>query len=199
MQKTQLALFPLQLFLLPGETTRLHIFEERYRQLLADCENVQFSFGIPYTRDGYMSGFGSIVELKNVLKRYGNGSADIEVEAIGIFKVDRFFLRMGEKLYPGGDVILMDLNDVPPAGDKVFAAFDSYLSESGHPVRSELFSPELTLIDMARILELEDEKKLKLLKLNKEESRERFILEELQIRKLLLAQNRSVENNIFLN
>jgi hypothetical protein len=199
MQKTQLALFPLQLFLLPGETTRLHIFEERYRQLLADCENIQLSFGIPYTRDGYMSGFGSMVELKRVIKRYANGSADIEIEATGIFKIERFFLRMGEKLYPGGEVSLMDQAEVPAASNEIFAAFDAYLNESDRPMNSELFSARLTLLDIARLLDVEDEKKLKLLKLDSEEAREKFILSEINLRKLLLAQKNSVENNIFLN
>jgi len=199
MQKTQLALFPLQLFLLPGETTRLHIFEERYRQLLADCENVKLSFGIPYTRNGYMSGFGSIVELKQVLKRYANGSADIEIEALGIFKVDRFFLRMGEKLYPGGDVILLDETEFPQASNEVFAAFDSYLQELNGTIDKDLFSADLTLLDVARILELEDEKKLKLVKKDDPKSMESFILGEINTRKLLLAQSNSIENNIFLN
>ncbi|MGB0731568.1 MAG: peptidase, partial [Miltoncostaeaceae bacterium] len=32
-----LGLFPLGLVLLPGERAPLHLFEPRYRQLLADC------------------------------------------------------------------------------------------------------------------------------------------------------------------
>lgn len=199
MQKTQLALFPLQLFLLPGETTRLHIFEERYRQLLADCENIKFSFGIPYTRNGYISGFGSIVELKRVLKRYANGSADIEVEATGIFKVERFFLRMGEKLYPGGEVILLDTAEFPLAGKELFVIFEEYLSESNAIFDAKLFSANLNLLDIARMLELEDDKKLKLIKMTDPEAMDRFLIGEINIRRLLFAQKSSIENNIFLN
>ncbi len=199
MQKTQLALFPLQLFLLPGETTRLHIFEERYRQLLADCEDIQISFGIPYTEKGFLSGYGCIVELKEVIARHPNGSADIEIEAIGAFKVDRFFMRMGEKLYPGGDVILIDLEEASKASDELYAAFDDYLAASGEKANAELFSPNLTVFDMARLIGLEDTTKIKLLKQSSYERQEKVLIDELRMRILLTKQAGSVIENIFLN
>ena len=34
---TELGLFPLPLVLLPTERVPLHIFEERYRELIAEC------------------------------------------------------------------------------------------------------------------------------------------------------------------
>jgi hypothetical protein len=199
MQKTQLALFPLQLFLLPGETTRLHIFEERYRQLLADCEEVQISFGIPFTENGTMTGFGSMVSLKKVISRHNNGSADIEIQAIGIFKVERFFLRMGEKMYPGGDVLIMDHEDTPPVSNTLFSTFNAYMSESDKILAPEYFSANLNLIDLARLLKLEDPKKISFLKLKSSIDMERFLLNEIRMRMLLLKQKNSIEQNIFLN
>jgi len=199
MQKTQLALFPLQLFLLPGETFKLHIFEERYRQLLADCESVQISFGIPYTEDGTLSGYGSLVQLKRVLSRKKNGSADIEVEAIGIFKVKRFFLRLGEKLYPGGDVEIVEPENGSSVGQDLLDAFNTFLAKSESLVSTEAFSANLGLFDVARMLKLEDSKKINLLKLKTKEERERFLLSEIKLRLLLLKQMNSVEHNIYLN
>lgn len=199
MQKTQLALFPLQLFLLPGETTRLHIFEDRYRQLLADCEEVKISFGIPFTENGTMSGFGSMVNLKKVISRNNNGSADIEIEAVGIFKVERFFLRMGEKMYPGGDVIIIDYEDAPPVSNTLFSNFNAYMSESDKILAPEYFSADLNLIDLARLLKLEDPKKISFLKLESTTHMERFLLDEIRMRMLMLKQKNSIEHNIFLN
>lgn len=43
---SRLPLFPLQLVLFPGEPVPLHIFEARYRQLLADCLSGDQRFGI---------------------------------------------------------------------------------------------------------------------------------------------------------
>lgn len=42
----RLPLFPLNLVLLPGEALPLHIFEPRYRQMLADCLEGNQRFGI---------------------------------------------------------------------------------------------------------------------------------------------------------
>jgi Lon protease-like protein len=44
----ELAIFPLPLVLFPGATQPLHIFEPRYRQLLADCVDGDRRFGIVY-------------------------------------------------------------------------------------------------------------------------------------------------------
>jgi hypothetical protein len=199
MQKTQLALFPLQLFLLPGETTKLHIFEERYRQLLADCEDVQISFGIPFTENGTMTGYGSMVNLKKVVSRHSNGSADIEIEATGIFKVERFFLRMGEKLYPGGDVLIMNHDEIPTVSNALFSAFNAYISESEKILDPESFSADLDLIGLARMLNLDDAKKIDFLKLKLPVEMEKFLLDEIRMRLLMLKQKNSIEHNIFLN
>jgi len=44
----ELPIFPLPLVLFPGATQPLHIFEPRYRQLLADCLDQDRRFGIAY-------------------------------------------------------------------------------------------------------------------------------------------------------
>jgi Lon protease-like protein len=46
MQTRTLPLFPLPLVLFPGVSQALHIFEPRYRQLLADCQDDAGEFGI---------------------------------------------------------------------------------------------------------------------------------------------------------
>jgi len=42
---TTIDLFPLRLVLLPGEALPLHIFEERYRRLIARCRESGSAFG----------------------------------------------------------------------------------------------------------------------------------------------------------
>ena len=48
----RLPLFPLPLVLFPGTTLPLHIFEPRYRQLLADCLEGDHRFGIARLGEG---------------------------------------------------------------------------------------------------------------------------------------------------
>src|SRR5919108_3179773 len=42
----ELALFPLNVVLFPGMVLPLHIFEPRYRQMIADCQEQERPFGI---------------------------------------------------------------------------------------------------------------------------------------------------------
>ena len=42
----RLPLFPLQSVFFPGETVPLHIFEERYKELIQDCRNEAITFGM---------------------------------------------------------------------------------------------------------------------------------------------------------
>ena len=59
-------MFPLNLALLPGETTKLYIFEERYRQLVDDCLDNDASFGIPFMERGKVHRFGYEVKINRI-------------------------------------------------------------------------------------------------------------------------------------
>jgi uncharacterized protein len=95
-------MFPLSILLLPGETTKLHIFEERYQQLVNECLQNEASFGIPYVEKGKVQKYGSEVKIKRVLKTYDHGGMDILVEATGIFELISFYKVLSPKLYGAG-------------------------------------------------------------------------------------------------
>jgi Lon protease-like protein len=99
--KTQLTLpmFPLNLFLFPGETTKLHIFEERYKQLVEECLENSAAFGIPYFERGQLQKYGCEVKINRILKNYENGALDILVEGIAIFKIMDYTEVLHPKLY----------------------------------------------------------------------------------------------------
>ena len=48
----QLSLFPLNLVLFPGMALPLHIFEERYKAMIADCLDRETPFGIVLIKEG---------------------------------------------------------------------------------------------------------------------------------------------------
>lgn len=52
-------LFPLNLVLFPGQTLPLHIFEERYKQMLQRCLRERIPFGIVLAREAGRAGRGS--------------------------------------------------------------------------------------------------------------------------------------------
>jgi ATP-dependent Lon protease len=61
---SRLALFPLKVVLFPGEPLPLHIFEPRYRQLLADCLDGDERFGITPTPDPGPGVVGCVARIR---------------------------------------------------------------------------------------------------------------------------------------
>lgn len=73
-------LFPLNVVLFPQSQLHLHIFEERYRTLIAECISYDHVFGINFLHDHDISPVGCTAAVKNVEKRYDDGRLDIVVE-----------------------------------------------------------------------------------------------------------------------
>src|SRR5918999_5876293 len=55
----RIPIFPLNLVLFPGQTLPLHIFEERYKQMLQRCLRERIPFGIVLVRENSRFGRGS--------------------------------------------------------------------------------------------------------------------------------------------
>lgn len=105
---TTLAMFPLELVAFPGEQLSLHIFEQRYQQLIEDCEEERITFGIPTYLNKRLE-FGTEMELLKVVKRYPSGASDIICKGIRVFKLLDFYNRLDDKLYAGAAVHFLDL------------------------------------------------------------------------------------------
>jgi len=95
-------MFPLNLVLYPGETTKLYIFEDRYKQLVHECLENDASFGIPFVEKGKVQKYGSEVRISRILKNYDNGAMDILVEGTGLFKMLEYSEVLKPKLYGAG-------------------------------------------------------------------------------------------------
>ena len=72
-----LPLFPLQLVVFPGSATPLHIFEDRYKEMVGEAEAAGTEFGIVLARDGGIMNAGCTVVVESVLKRYPDGRFDV--------------------------------------------------------------------------------------------------------------------------
>lgn len=103
-------LFPLQTVVYPGESLSLHIFEKRYQQLIEDCEENNFTFGIP-TYINERLDYGTEVKLQKISKKYPNGESDIVCLGRRIFRINSFNEQSPGKLYAGGDVEFLEDND----------------------------------------------------------------------------------------
>lgn len=99
-------MFPLNMVVLPGETVKLHIFEERYKQLVNDCIENEAEFGIPYIQAKQLTRYGSQVKIKKVLKQFPGGEMDILVEGRAVFRLIEFSEVLSPKLYGAGIVAI---------------------------------------------------------------------------------------------
>ena len=75
-------LFPLSIVVFPGQPVPLHIFEERYKEMIADCEappgGEYGPFGVSLERsEGEVENIGCTVVIEEIGQRYPDGSFDI--------------------------------------------------------------------------------------------------------------------------
>ena len=92
--------FPLGLVCFPGEIQNLHIFEQRYRDLINDCieENISFAL-VPYVNNKAFH-LATEVKLHEVSKKYPDGKFDVSLIGTGLIKVHRLLKVMKGKSYP---------------------------------------------------------------------------------------------------
>jgi len=73
----RIPLFPLGLVLLPGMSLPLHIFEERYKLMIAECLAGDRPFGIVLFDGQTLRSAGCTARISDVIKRYDDGRLDI--------------------------------------------------------------------------------------------------------------------------
>jgi uncharacterized protein len=110
-------IFPLGIVVYPGEKLHLHIFEPRYKQLIADCKESGKPFGIPTVISNKVVELGTLVEVKEIVQTYDNGEMDIRTAGMKIFRVLEVIKTVPEKLYSGAIVNYPDNEDGD--GDRV--------------------------------------------------------------------------------
>lgn len=174
-----LPLFPLQSVFFPGETVPLHIFEERYKQLIADCQEEPQTFGIPVYINNTIA-YGTEVQLKDVVTTYADGSMDVVCVARQVFRVRSFEPIWEDRLYPGGEVAFLEQikDGSEEATQAVLDAcrllYDLMDLPFG-PIKREVFNS----FTLAHKMGLSFQQEYSLLKMPNEASRLEFILEHL--------------------
>ena len=73
----KIPLFPLDLVLFPGAALPLHIFEDRYKEMIGECLQCQSEFGMVRARREGLAIVGCTAKVMTVLHRYPDGRLDI--------------------------------------------------------------------------------------------------------------------------
>ncbi|MBV8843771.1 MAG: LON peptidase substrate-binding domain-containing protein [Bryobacterales bacterium] len=98
MQQGLLPLFPLQVVLLPGGELPLHIFEDRYKEMIGEVLRERQEFGVVLASEKGIVNTGCTATVDKVLRRYPDGRMDIMVRGRRRFEIlllndERSFLR----------------------------------------------------------------------------------------------------------
>ena len=72
-----LPLFPLQVVLFPAAQLPIHIFEPRYREMVAEAIAQKSEFGVIFAEETSVSSVGCTALVEQVTKRYEDGRFDI--------------------------------------------------------------------------------------------------------------------------
>lgn len=197
-QQLTIPMFPLNMVLLPGETKTLHIFEERYKQLISDCLENDAHFGIPFVYQKTVGDYGVEVKISNVIKRYDNGELDIAIEAVRVFKLIEFSQVLTPKLY-GAGLIHYEDDFINPPSYILQELTKEYLWHSQqHTVPIDAFD-SATIYAIARLIELSSPEKYDIIKAPTLKDKEEILKPKLKLFIHLIKTESELKEKFILN
>ncbi len=116
MPQDTLPLFPLGVVLFPEAELPLHIFEDRYKELIEDVLREESEFGVVLASEKGMASIGCTAVIEMVLKKYPDGRMDILVRGRRRFEI---ILLDEERSYLRASVAMLADEDSAEASDSV--------------------------------------------------------------------------------
>jgi len=159
----EIGLFPLQIVLLPTERIPLHVFEERYKELIEECLAGDAEFGLVYADESGVHEVGTRARVVHVVTRFPDGRLNVLVDGGERFRLDQ--LTSGRSFHTGLVSALEDEDD--PAGreavDRALRSFERLREVTGSDV--EMPEPGATQLsfELAGRVDLPAGEKLELL------------------------------------
>ena len=121
MDELLLPLFPLEVVLLPEAPLSLHIFEERYRQMIGECLEAkaagsgQQEFGVVLAQKGEIHTLGCSARIVNLIRKYADGRMDILT--VGSRRFEVLFTNEEKPYLRGGVEFFQDDADADTPND----------------------------------------------------------------------------------
>jgi Lon protease-like protein len=149
MQQGLLPLFPLQVVLLPGAELPLHIFEDRYKEMIGEILRSRHEFGVVLASEKGIVNTGCTATVDRVVKRYPDGRLDIVVRGRRRFEI---LLLNDERSYLRGSVDFFDdeqsTQPSPEIRQRAIEGFNQLqaLSSSQPLEDSQLANPQLSFL-----------------------------------------------------
>ncbi len=168
-------LFPLGLVALPSELVPLHIFEERYKTMIARCLEEECEFGIVWLADDGLRPIGCACEVAEVLERMPDGRLNLIARGTRPFRIEA---RQEELAYPAGTVeFLADRAEDadPDAAEEAHAAYADLVEQATDRVPDPDEVSGMTAYEMAATVEFGLDAKQGLLDLRSESARLKLV------------------------
>ena len=197
-QQLTIPMFPLNMVFLPGETKTLHIFEERYKQLVADCLDNEAHFGIPFMHQKAMGDYGIEVKISNVIKLYENGELDIAIEAIRVFKIIEFSKVLIPKLY-GAGVIQFEEEITEKPSHLLQELTKEYMWVSQENIIPIDAFDHSNVYGIARLLDLSELEKYELIKAKSAVNKEEYLKPKIKLFIHLIKTENELKTKFVLN
>src|SRR5580692_7562086 len=138
MQAKLLPLFPLQVVVFPRTVLPLHIFEERYKEMVGEAIRAQSEIGIVLAREEGIFNAGCTVVVDKVLKTHSDGRMDILTRGVRRFEI---VMLNQEKSYLRGEVAYFDDDEPGPAPTEIRIAalslYESWMEFEGRGTASD--------------------------------------------------------------
>jgi Lon protease-like protein len=168
-------LFPLGLAAVPHEVVPLHIFEDRYKAMIADVLESGREFGLIWAAGDGLKANGCAMEVAEVLETHEDGRMDILARGTRPFRI---LEEHYDHVYPAGEVEFLDDKPEPPdpgTVDAAHAAYSSLVEEATDKVLEPGVLEPLTAYEMAATVDFGPDAKQGLLDLRSENARMRLL------------------------
>jgi Lon protease-like protein len=174
---SELGLFPLGIVLLPSEQIPLHIFEERYQELIGECLDLEQEFGLLYADEEGLREIGTRAAVTEVLDRFEDGRLNIVVQGGERFRLVE--LTEGRSFQTGLVEQVDDELDAadPKDSEHALELFHRLVELTGAEVEEPRLSAEQLSFELAGRFELAPELKQDLLQLTSERERMHLLAE----------------------
>ena len=193
-----LPMFPLSTVILPGETKVLHIFEDRYKELVVDCMRNMANFGIPYIKNNVISDYGMEVKIKRILKTHDNGELEVEVMGVEPFKIIQFIEVLKPKLYGAASIEEYE-EDMTSIRYKMFRSLKKYIKAAKQKeIPVETFT-NVSVYNVAILLDLTNEEKIQLISFETLKQKEAFLIAKLKLFMHMLKTEQQLQGKFWMN
>lgn len=188
----ELGLFPLGIVLLPTEQIPLHIFEDRYQELIGECLDLDQEFGLVYADEDGLREIGTRAAITQVLDRFEDGRLNIVVEGRERFRL--LELTSGRS-FQTGLVDRFDEEDDPAEPEDAARALELFgrlVELTGAEVEAPPQDAPQLSFELAGRFEFAPELKQRLLQLTSERERVKLLAELLAAAATAVEREREV-------